>query len=352
MRAACVSISNTDPYKMPASTTLLIALFAALTTATRLPVAALRSPALAIRRAAVVMEAEGKEEEEEDRLGAGGRGGHSVTNQPEISDEEKKMQAAVMEHQQTAARLTNAEEAKSLVGYSNGYAVLSTLSKQLDGYPSGSVVGFAPDEQGLPVFCFSAMSGHTQDLLTAPKGAPAALTVTANGFEGAADARVTLIGDVKRCSKEEAEPLKELYKKTHDKAFWVDFGDFTFFRMSELKAVRFIGGFARAGDVAASDYLEASIDPIMAFAKPVMGHMNSDHGESTVAMVEHYIGIDQVEKADLVALDQLGFTTQVTRNGQTFKLRLPFPRPAADRKDVKTLIVEMTQASMSAAASE
>ena len=51
--------------------------------------------------------------------------------------------------------------------------------------------------------------------------------------------------------------------------------------------------------------------------------------------------------ATLVQLDRLGFMVQVTRLGQSFKLRLPFPRAAADRKDVKTLIVEMTQAAMS-----
>tara|TARA_B100000795_G_scaffold53791_1_gene35235 strand:+ start:376 stop:585 length:210 start_codon:yes stop_codon:yes gene_type:complete len=31
---------------------------------------------------------------------------------------------------------------------------------------------------------------------------------------------------------------------------------------------------------------------------------------------------------------------------QVFKVRLPFPRAAEDRKDVKTLIVEMTQTSL------
>ena len=77
-----------------------------------------------------------------------------------------------------------------------------------------------------------------------------------------------------------------------------------------------------------------------------MGHMNDDHSSSTIAMVQHYIGLPQVEKAELVALDRLGFMVQITRTGQTFKLRLPFPRPAEDRKDVKTLIVEMTQTSL------
>ena len=50
-----------------------------------------------------------------------------------------------------------------------------------------------------------------------------------------------------------------------------------------------------------------------------------------------------MEKADLVAMDRLGFMVECTRKGQTFKVRLPFPRAAEDRKDVKTIIVEMTQ---------
>ena len=140
-----------------------------------------------------------------------------------------------------------------------------------------------------------------------------------------------------------------MYKKQHPNAFWVEFGDFTFFRMSELKAVRFIGGFARAGDIKPEDFLAAEVDPIQAFATPVMAHMNDDHAESTVAMVEHFIGLDEVEKATLVAMDRLGFMVQIERMGQTFKLRLPFPRPAEDRKDVKALIVEMSRASVGAA---
>lgn len=105
-----------------------------------------------------------EDKEEEDRLGAGGKGGHAVPNQPELSEDEKKVQMAVMEHQKGAARLSQAEDARSLVAYNSGYAVLSTLSAAVDGYPSGSLVGFAIDERGLPVFCFSSMSSHTKDL--------------------------------------------------------------------------------------------------------------------------------------------------------------------------------------------
>lgn len=296
--------------------------------------------------------AETDNSDKEERLGAGGRGGHAVRNQPDLSEEEKIVQTAVMEHQRSAARLSQAEDARSLVGYSTGYAVLSTLSSALDGYPSGALVGFAHDERGLPFFCFSAMSSHTKDLVAAERscesGGKAALCVTAKGFEGAADGRVTLIGDVSRVKKEQVEEqgLRELYREKHPDAFWVDFGDFTFYRMHELKAINFVGGFARAGSIDPEAYMNAVIDPIQAFAAPVMSHMNDDHSSSTTAMVMHYIGLPQVEKAELVQLDRLGFMVQVTRLGQTFKLRLPFPRPAEDRKDVKTLIVEMTRAAL------
>tara|TARA_B110001452_G_scaffold237806_1_gene217876 strand:+ start:975 stop:2060 length:1086 start_codon:yes stop_codon:yes gene_type:complete len=325
----------------------LLALSSASALRMAIPVRTVGTAATALpRHALVAMAEEAAADEKEDRLGAGGRGGHAVPNQPELDESENKVQIAVMEHQRGAARLSMAEDAKSLVAYSSGYAVLSTLSSSVAGYPNGALVGFAPDANGLPVFVFSSMSSHTKDL---NKGdGQAALCVTAKGFEGAADGRVTLIGDVTKCSKEEVEAdgLKELYKKSHPNAFWVDFGDFQFFRMSELKAVNFVGGFARAASPTPDEYLGAEVDAIQAFAAPVMGHMNSDHSDSTIAMVQHYIGLPEVTKADLVSLDKLGFQVQVERKGQQFKVRLPFPRAANDRKDVKTLIVEMTQASL------
>ena len=190
----------------------------------------------------------------------------------ELPEEEMAMQKKVAAHQRKAARLSSAEEARSLIAYSTGFGVLSTMSESLPGFPAGAVVGFAPDADGLPVFCFSTMSSHTTDLNAGqPAGAPAALTVTAAGFKGAADGRVSLTGVVKRIeAEEEIASMRELYRAKHESAFWVDFGDFSWYRMAELETVRFIGGFARAGQVSAKQYLGAAVDPIQAFAAPVV----------------------------------------------------------------------------------
>ena len=88
----------------------------------------------------------------------------------------------------------------------------------------------------------------------------------------------------------------------------------------DLVQVRLVGGFARAGSIKPEEFAQAEVDSIVQYSEPICGHMNDDHAESTVAMVEHFIGLDQVEKATLVAMDRLGFMVQIERMDQTFKL--------------------------------
>jgi len=101
-------------------------------------------------------------------------GGHSVPGQaPAEQDPELvRVQTMLMEHQKTAARLTAAEEARTLVYYSTGLGVLGTnsqASSPLAGYPASAMVGFAVDEKGRPIFSFSSISTHKQDLLKDPR---------------------------------------------------------------------------------------------------------------------------------------------------------------------------------------
>ncbi|KAG5184587.1 hypothetical protein JKP88DRAFT_269721 [Tribonema minus] len=261
---------------------------------------------------------------------------------PQRTPEQEALSARIQEHQRSAARLTKAEEVKTLVAYSTGFGVLSTNSKKLEGYPNGSVVGFGLDDAGRPLFAFSTMSAHTSDLGADGR---ASMTIMAANFKGASDGRVTLIGDVGRVPEDEIEAVRTSYKVKHPNAFWVDFGDFSWFRMDTIKAIRFVGGFAMAGDITSEDYLATKPDPIAGFAEPIMTHMNSDHSDSTAAMVEHYItGGAKVDSATLVGVDRKGMNVLVAMGGESGKLRLPFPSPADDRKAVKDRIVEMTRA--------
>jgi putative heme iron utilization protein len=207
------------------------------------------------------------------------------------------------------------------------------------------------------------MSAHTQDILADPK---CSLTVASKEFKGAADGRVNLMGTCTRVTdKEQIAKAKDIYLQKHPGAFWVDFGDFFWYRM-EVEHVRFVGGFARAGSVSAEEYTAAQPDPIMAFGGKIAEHMNGDHMEATIAMVEHYIpglkGNNYVQAAEITSVDSMGMYVKITRDPenedqlrgqpQQFKLRLPFPRAVTERKDVKGVIVEMTQASSAASKKE
>jgi putative heme iron utilization protein len=77
-------------------------------------------------------------------------------------------------------------------------------------------VGFAPDERGRPVFTFSGMSSHTQDILADPR---CSITIASKEFKGAADGRVNLMGKVKLVTSEERDAVKAVYLAKHPGAF-------------------------------------------------------------------------------------------------------------------------------------
>ena len=275
-------------------------------------------------------------------------GGHDVKSDSAVSEDNMDPEiVAFQEHQATAAKLSFADECRTLVDLGR-YGVVSTFSREHGGeYPTGSIVGFASDDQGRPIFALSSMSGHTGDLKANGK---CSLTVTAPGFTGAADARVTITGTVEPIAEEDdAKAAREAYLAKHPDAFWVDFGDFSWHRMDGILGARLVGGFARAGGVDGDEYAAGKPDPVAGFSAPIASHMNADHEDSLLVMVKHYVGLT-VEKAAIASLDALGMNLKVTRDGQSFKIRLPFETPANDRKAVKEVLVGMTKAAAKAAA--
>src|SRR3984893_14851209 len=73
-----------------------------------------------------------------------------------------------------------AERAQTLV-YMACIGSLSTLSRKQPGFPFGSVMPFALDDHGRPIFLISTMAMHTQNLQADPR---ASLLVTQEDAEG------------------------------------------------------------------------------------------------------------------------------------------------------------------------
>ncbi|XP_034694494.1 uncharacterized protein LOC117920907 isoform X2 [Vitis riparia] len=217
--------------------------------------------------------------------------------------------------------------------------------QKYEGYPSGSMVDFACDQDGYPILAVSSLANHTKDLLANTKCS----LLVAKDPEDKTDLLITVHGDAVPVSEEDKGDIRTAYLTRHPNAFWVDFGDFQFMRI-EPKVVRYVSGIATAllgtEEFTKEAYTAAKVDPIAQFSKPVASHMNRDHAEDTKLIVQHVTSI-LVDSAYMLDLDSLGFYVKATYRGNTFKLRIPFPRRAEDRKDVKTLVVEMLQAANS-----
>jgi putative heme iron utilization protein len=173
-----------------------------------------------------------------------------------------------------------AERARTLM-YSARIATLSTHSRKQPGFPFGSLMPYALDKDGCPVFLISTMAMHTQNLQADPR---ASLFVTESDAGGnpLGAARVTLIGNVVRIPESDLGEARSLYLASYSGSkHWVDFDDFFFFRM-DVVDIYFVGGFGVMGWLAASEYSQAWPDPLVLHKIDIMQHMNADHKDALI----------------------------------------------------------------------
>src|SRR5438445_10293152 len=108
---------------------------------------------------------------------------------------------------------TYAERARTLV-HLGRVGSLSTLSKKRPGWPFGSVMPYALDEIGRPLFLISSMAMHTQNL---KEDARASLLVNqAEAADPLGAARVTLMGEVFPVPAVDIAAIRQAYLARHE----------------------------------------------------------------------------------------------------------------------------------------
>ncbi len=234
---------------------------------------------------------------------------------------------------------TLAERARTLV-HIGQVGSLSTHSRKATGYPFGSIMPYAPDADGRVTFLISSMAMHTQNVLQDPR---ASLLVTPPKVEGdpLGASRVTLVGDCLAVTEAENEGVRSLYLSRHANArHWVDYGDFSFFRL-DPQAVYMVGGFGVMGWVSATDYRAALPDPLADSAESILRHMNEDHADALVLLVSRR-GLEAVE-ASMTSIDRLGFNAKAKTKEGYKGLRIPFPTPVSNAEETRRTLVAMVR---------
>jgi putative heme iron utilization protein len=206
------------------------------------------------------------------------------------------------------------------------------------GHPLASRVAVASDLDGIPIILTSTLSGHTAAILANPS---CSLLIGEPGKgDPLAHPRVSLFCSAVRVEKgsDTHQRLRKRYLARHPKAeLYVDFGDFSFFRL-ELQRASLNGGFGRAFELTRQD-LETKVDQLDNWASVEEGavaHMNEDHRDAVKLYAE---GLLKGEEANwrLACLDPEGLDLVAGDKC----LRLWFEDPLSDPQQLRPTLVAL-----------
>jgi heme oxygenase (biliverdin-IX-beta and delta-forming) len=232
-----------------------------------------------------------------------------------------------------------AERARTLLHIAR-MGTLSTLSRKHPGFPFGSLMPYALDSSGRPIFLVSSMAMHTQNLHA---DSHASLFVTQPGVSGdpLGAARVTLMGRTAPA----APDARSFYLKWHENAqYWIDFDDFSLIHM-EVEDVYFIGGFGVMGWIAAAEFGQAAPDPLADDGPRIIAHMNSDHADALLRITKVFGGAE-ADEARMISVDRLGFEVRLKTGDRVHGTRIAFLSEVKSVEDSRSMLIEMSRRSV------
>lgn len=226
-----------------------------------------------------------------------------------------------------------------LLTTTSGTLCTTAVHREVAGYAFGSVVPFALDARGRPVILTATIATHTANLRRDPRGS---LFVRQPGVEGDPQTgwRVTLMGSWAPVSWDDPEipsiaaryrervPGADGYRATHDFGFW---------RMEEIKKVRYIAGFGKICWLDGSALLRDPDPELVAAAPGAVAHMNEDHAHNLDEMVRGLHGLAPRHVA-MTGLDGDGFFVRTEQPDHT--LFFPFHRDV-DASSLRVAVIDV-----------
>jgi len=235
-------------------------------------------------------------------------------------------------------RPDDAERSRSLLTAART-AMLCTLGE--GGYPFGSVVAPAVDEQGRPLLLLSDLAVHSHNVKADPR---ASLMVTEPGDGDPLDlARVTVIGPVAEVTGPAGDAALATYQRAHPGGLGTDHG-FRIYRL-DVTSVRFVGGFARMSWVDGADYAAAEPDPLLPHVAGIVEHMNDDHGAAMGLYCQVLGDRPATAAARMIGVDRYGFDMLAVDEpgGREHHVRLAFAEQVTTPTEARKALVAMVQ---------
>ncbi|KAM1512945.1 hypothetical protein ACFX1Z_024439 [Malus domestica] len=197
--------------------------------------------------------------------------------------------------------------------------IMSRMHHRRQGYPFGSLVDFAPDSSGHPIFSFSPLAIHTRNLLADPR---CTLVVQIPGWSGLSNARVTIFGDVYPLPEHEQEWAHKQYIAKHQQGPSQQWGNFYYFRMQNISDIYFIGGFGTVAWVDVKEY--EALQPDRIAVNGGEQNLKELNAMFSKPLKELLSAESEVDDAALISIDSKGTDIRVRQGAQFNVQRISF----------------------------
>ncbi|XP_042402443.1 uncharacterized protein LOC121992268 isoform X1 [Zingiber officinale] len=217
--------------------------------------------------------------------------------------------------------------------------VMSRMHHRRAGYPFGSLVDFAADSMGHPIFSLSPLAIHTRNLLADPR---CTLVVQIPGWSSLSNARVTIFGDVTPLPSNQQEWARKQYMAKHQQWASHQWGNFYYYRMQNIRFktkkmivhysckapaldksdIYFIGGFGTVAWIDVNEYEATQPDKIAADGgEQSLKELNGIFSKPLKELLSTETEIDD---AALISIDSKGTDIRVRQGAQFNIQRLSF----------------------------
>jgi putative heme iron utilization protein len=222
-------------------------------------------------------------------------------------------------------------------------APLSTIAREPEGFPFGSLVAIATDGYGRPLLLLSTLAEHTRNLAARSDASILVTESSASEQEPLALGRVTILGACAEVARDEVESVRAIFLEQQPRSStYASFADFSFYRL-EPASLRYVGGFGRMSWVTAADYRLAEPDPLAGAAASILRHMNGDHGDAVLAYAATLVGVKGATSATMTSVDRYGFDLAVVTDFGPRAVRLGFDEPLSSSDDVRRALIALAK---------
>lgn len=217
--------------------------------------------------------------------------------------------------------------------------ILSTMSRELPGYPFGSVTPYVMTHAGELVIYVSSIAQHTRNM---QEDGRVSLTIVEQGpGNQQALGRVTVVGDAAEVSADAQEDVAKRYFQLFPEArAYAGTHDFVFTCVAP-KRIRYIGGFGKIFWIEAEAWRQ-ELPTWAPEEQGIIDHMNDDHRDALVNIAAR-AGLppsgDPQAVPTLIAVDPEGAHL---RSGDAVAY-VPFAEPAFDMDAVRSAMIALAR---------